>query len=234
MRGGPVSHALARLGWLVFAVLGVLAMIGVAVLYTSDPGEYGSDNSPAANFLAGVIVFTPIGAVLGALIGLPVQFAARSWLRNPTEAERRAARAAYLEETAPRLPEHGLQPHGRWARFYEACARSVATYHDVVATVPEGAGRDWLTNIGATLDEQLAEALRLAQLGESLEPGNHGTPGETAYRVLERLRVAKKSFDDTTERAASIALDLQKDSDFLRLRAQLDMLAEQAPNLRED
>jgi hypothetical protein len=41
-----------------------------------------------------------------------------------------------------------------------------------------------------------------------------------------------KAFAETTERAASIALDLRDDSDFAQVRAQLDMLAEQAPQLR--
>jgi acyl carrier protein phosphodiesterase len=53
------------------------------------------------------------------------------------------------------------------------------------------------------------------------------------YKVLERLRAAKTSFAETTERAAAIALDLRRDSDFVRVRAQLDMLAEQVPQLRE-
>ncbi len=224
LKGGPISHAIARAGWFVFAMLGALAMVGVAALYAANPGERGADNSTAANFVGGLIVMMPIGAVIGALIGLPAQFAARTWLRNPTEAERRAARAA-----EPKLPSHGLS--GRWARSYETCARSVTAYHEIVATLSEGAGRDWLAGIGKTLDEELAESLRLARLGESLDPGDGELDG-TARRVLDRLREAEKSFAETTERAASIALELRDESDFVRVRAQLDMLAEQTPHLR--
>lgn len=228
LRGGPVSHALARAGWLVFAILGAVAMMVVSVFFAAGPDP---ENSAAANLVGALIVLTPIGSAIGALVGLPVQFAARSWLRNPTAAERRAARAAYAEATA-RLPAHDLRPHGRWARFYEACGRSVATYHEIVATLADGAGRDWLAGIGTTLDAELAEALRLARLGESLEPDDGTAAGETVYLVLERLRAAKTSFAETTERAAKIALDLRDNSDFVQVRAQLDMLAEQAPQLR--
>jgi hypothetical protein len=125
----------------------------------------------------------------------------------------------------------GGRASGRWARSYETCARSVAAYHEVVATLPDGAGRDWLTGIGETLDEELSESLRLARLGESLEPDADELDG-TALQVLDRLRAAEKSFDETTERAAAIALELRDESDFGRVRAQLDMLAEQTPHLR--
>ncbi len=224
LKGGPISHTVARAGWFVFAMLGALAMVGVAVLYAANPGERGADNSTAANFVGGLIVMAPIGALVGALIGLPAQFAVRTWLRNPTMAERRAARAA-----EPRLPSHGLS--GRWARSYETCARSVTAYHEIVATLSDGAGRDWLAGIGTTLDEELAESLRLARLGESLDPGDGELDG-TARRVLDRLREAERSFAETTERAAAIALELRDESDFVRVRAQLDMLAEQTPHLR--
>ncbi len=226
LRGGPVSHALARAGWLVFAVLGAVAMVVVAVLFAADPGD--DDLSAGAAFVGGLIVFTPIGAAIGALLGLPFQFAARSWLRNPTAAERRAARAAQ----ARAVPAHGLRPDGRWARSYETCARSVAAFHAVAATLPDGAGRDWLAEIGTTLDGELAEALRLARIGESLDAGDGAEPEDTARTVMDLLRAAETSFADTTDRAAAIALDLRDESDFVRVRAQLDMLAEQAPRLR--
>jgi len=223
LRGGAVSHAIARAGWLVFAMAGVLAMIGVAVLYTANPGARAADNAPAANFVGSMILLAPIGALVGAMIGLPAQFAARSWLRSPTEAERQAARA---------VPQgHGLRPDGRWARSYEVCARSVDAYHQAVSGLPDVAGRDWLAGIGATLDDELAESLRLARLGEKLELAD-GRMDETALRVLDRLRAAERSFTETADRAAAIALELRGDSDFVRVRAQLDMLAEQAPQLR--
>jgi hypothetical protein len=224
VRGGPLSHAIARSGWLVFAVLGALVMVGVAVLYAANPTADAVDNGVAANFVGAVIVMAPIGAAIGALLGLPAQFAARAWLRNPTDAERRAAREA--------VPAHGLRASGRWARSYEVCARSVTAYHEVVATLPDGAGRDWLAGIGETLDDELSESLRLARLGESLEPDGADELDGTALRVLDRLRAAEKSFDETTERAAAIALELRDESDFVRVRAQLDMLAEQTPHLR--
>ncbi len=230
VRGGSVSHSLARAGWLVLGILGTALMVLVAYLYASDPGPAGANNGFAANFVAGLIVMLPIGALLGGLLGLPVQFATRAWLRTPTRAERRAARAVAPAEPAYAPPAHTLRKGGRWARAYENCARSVGAFHAVVATLPEGAGRAWFDQIGATLDGELAEALRLARLGEGLAPD--GPPTGTALTVTDMLGAAQKAFAETTERAATIALDMRDESDFDRVRAQLDMLAEQAPQLR--
>jgi hypothetical protein len=211
-RAGPVTQVLAEAGPFVCGVLGLVVMSVLAALVTG----------PGVVLLGVLALFIPIGVVGGAAAGRAAQAAAR----------KRLLATPATPPARPALPVYGLRRHGRWERFYEACARSVAVYHDVVATVPYGAGRDWLADIGTTLDAELAEALRLAQLGESLEPDELTTPGETVYKVLERLRSAKKSFAETTERAAAIALDLRRESDFVQVRAQLDTLAEQVPQLR--
>jgi hypothetical protein len=218
-RGGLVRQAFAQAGVRLGAAAGTILMIFVAVLIAaSDP----------VSSLAGLLLaLIPIGAGLGVGAGLMVQSAARQ-LDSPTT-EHRTARLASAQAA---IREHELRPLGRWARFYEACARAVVTYHEIVATVPSGPGRDWLADIGRTLDAELAEALRLARLGESLEPADGMAPGETVYQVLNRLRTARKSFEETTERAGAIALDLREDSNFVQVRAQLDMLAAQAPRLR--
>jgi hypothetical protein len=215
---GRVARTLAQAGWLVCATLGALAMIVVAVLYAADPVARDGD-SVAVSLIGALIVFVPIGAILGALVGLPVQFATRALLRSSSPAR-----------PEPAKPAHGLAPGGPWADPYEACARSVQSFHAVVDTVSSEAGRDWLVEIGKTLDGELAEALRLARIGESLAPA--GKPTGTALTVQDMLAAAVKSFAETTERAAVIALDLRDDSDFAQVRAQLDMLAEQAPQLR--
>ncbi|RBM10922.1 hypothetical protein DI005_35145 [Prauserella sp. PE36] len=180
LRGGPVTHALARAGALLFAFAGALVMLGVVVLYAANPGEEAMDNSVAANVVGGIVVFVPIGAVGLGLIGLAAQYAARSWLRTPTEAERRAARDA--EARTARFAREGLRPEGRWARSFETCARSVTAFHAVVGTLPEGAARSWFADIGETLDGELSEALRLARLGESLQPGDTGEPSATSLK----------------------------------------------------
>ncbi|HEV7650727.1 MAG TPA: hypothetical protein VGP26_21490 [Actinophytocola sp.] len=208
---GPVLQVLAEAGRFVCGILGLVVMTFLAALVGGS----------GVALLGWTALLVPIGVVGGALAGNAAQSAARNRLvAMPAE----PARAV--------IPAYGLRRYGRWERFYEACARSVATYHEVVATVPHGAGRNWLANIGTTLDAELAEALRLAQLGESLEPDELTTPGETVYKVLERLRSAMSSFAETTERAAAIALDLRHDSNFVQVRAQLDTLAEQVPQLR--
>jgi len=207
-----LSRTLARAGWLVFAMLGAFAMVAVAVLYAADPVARG-DDSVAASLVGALIVFVPIGAVLGALVGLPVQFATRAMLRSSAPA-----------------PAHGLAAGGRWAHSYEACARSVASFHEISATVSAEAGREWLADIGKTLDGELTEALRLARIGESLAPVDE--PAGAARTVSDMLAAAEKSFAETTDRTATIALDLREGTDFATVRAQLDMLAEQAPQLR--
>jgi hypothetical protein len=228
VRGGPVSHAVARAGWLVFGLVGALVMVGVAALYAAQQAPSDPEIGAGALFVGGLVVMMPIGAVLGGLVGLLAQFAARSWLTTPTEAERLTARAA--QARAARAATTGLTPDGRWARSYQACAASVAAFHKIVESVPAGAGRDWFDTIGATLDDELTEALRLARLGESLDD----VGGDTARTVADQLDTAEKSFAETTGRAAAIALDLHDDSDFVEVRAQLDMLAEQAPHLRAE
>lgn len=224
VRGGPVTQAVAQAGTRIGAAVGMALMTLLSLLLaTPDPV------SIASSFLTWLLLLLPIGAGLGAGAGLMAQSAARQRLLDPSATERRTAR---LTTAQAAIQEHELRPLGRWARFYEACARSVATYHEVVATVPSGPGRDWLADIGRTLDAELVEALRLARLGESLEPAEGTAPGETVYQVLNRLRAARTSFAETTERAGAIALDLREDSNFVQVRAQLDMLAAQAPRLR--
>jgi hypothetical protein len=213
--GDGVPHVLARKGSAVFAVLGVVVMIFAAALGSVEPGD--------------LIVMIPSGAVLGSVVGMWVKIIARARLGSTTAAKLEAARAA-AAAVPTKVPD--LSPTGRWARSYHACVRSVAAFHAVIDSLPAGAGRDWLTKIGVTLDAELTEALRLARLGENLEPHESAEPNEGAQRVLELLRAAEKAFADTADRAVAIGLDLRADSDFVRVRAQLDLLAEQAPNLR--
>lgn len=215
-----VTHVLAEAGRVVCGVLGLVVMVLFAAVVAGGSAQ---------DLLALLAVFAPVGAVGGFLGGVLAQNAARARLLAP--ARRPVGEVDSTGWLA--LPGHGLRPHGRWARFYEACHRSVSRYHDLVETVAPGPGRDWLARIGETLDAELAEALRLAKLGQSLEPDELTGPGETVYQVLLRLRAAKESFAETTERAAAIALDLRRDSDFVHVRAQLDVLAEQVPQLRE-
>lgn len=143
LRGGPLSHAIARAGWLVFAILGALVMVGVAALYAANPGANAVSNGVGANFVGGLIVMMPIGAMLGGLIGLPAQFATRSWLRTPTAAERRIARDEQARTVQAARQVTGLRPQGRWSHTYESCARSVAHFHKITETLPEGAARVW-------------------------------------------------------------------------------------------
>jgi hypothetical protein len=225
-----MPYLLARKGPVLFAVLGVFSMVIIAAAGSVGLGE--------------LIVMLPSGGALGAVVGLWVQIAARARLNNPTIAGLNAAsdhavasevKATRMSAAARRtkIQNLGLRPDGRWARSYLACVRSVRAYHAVVDSLPAGAGRDWLAKIGVTLDRELAEALRLARLGETLEPADSAEPNESARRVQDLLRAAEKAFAETADRAVAIGLDLRAESDFVQVRTQLDLLAEQAPDLRE-
>lgn len=230
VRGGPVSHALAASGWVVFGLFGAVVGALVTVVYVLTGQEYSSDL--AGRVIGGVLLFVPMGAVLfGLLFGLPTQYAARSWLRTPSRTELAAVRAARAA-APPDVPD-GLRAGSRWAEVFAGCAGSVTAFHTVVRTLDDGPAREWFTGIGATLDRELDEALRLARVGEGLEASD-GSGGGTADEVAERLRQARAAFAETTDRAARTALDLGPRSDLTAVRAQLDMLAAQVPVLRSD
>lgn len=229
VRGGKVSHTLAAHGWLVFllAGVGVGILVGLAIFLNVPvkPGDPSPGVRAFASMFVGVIFCTPPVVLL---LGLPAQVLARSYLRSASPAEQEAMRRA--TESAPASLPDGLVAGSRWARAYSGCVGSVTAFHGVVRTVPDGAAKDWLHDIGRNLDAELAEALRTARMGESLESAGQGS--EVARTVGARLEVARTAFHDTAELAASIALDLRVDSGFDDVRSQLDQLAAQAPHLR--
>ncbi|MEV1295468.1 hypothetical protein [Pseudonocardia sp. NPDC049635] len=231
VRGRWPQHALARFGSLIVGGIaalgfGVLGLIGMAV--TDEPSSL--DGLPGALAILIVTVLF-VGIPFGLLVGLPVQLATRAWLRSPSPQERAAMQAAQ-GQARPVLPP-GLRPGSWWAGAYEDCVRAVTAYHAVVRTTPDGPARSWFTDVGRQLDQQLDEALRLAVLGESLDAGQ-APGGPTAVVIADRLEQARAAFGQTTEQAASIALDLRSDTGFAEVRAQLDTLAAQAPHLRTE
>jgi hypothetical protein len=222
---GGARYLFARFGPFLCALIGVLTMVVGAALAFVGTGE--------------LIAMLVIGAAVGGFVGSLIQTDARARL-GESAAKPQVARPAPAKPVraadrkrvpAAKVQGHGLRPDGPWARSYQACARSVASFYAVVDSLPEGAGRTWMAEIGGTLDRELAEALRLARLGENLSPDGQAEPNESARRVLDRLHAAEKSFAETTDRAVEIALDLRDESDFVRVRTQLDLLAEQARHL---
>lgn len=231
VRGRWPQHALARFGAL---IVGGMAALGFAVL--GMIGIVASEEPSTLDGVPGVLAIVVVcvlfvGVPFGLLVGLPVQLATRAWLRSPSPDELAAMRAAQ-GQARPMLPP-GLRAGSWWAGAYEDCVRAVTAYHAVVRTTPDGPALSWFLDVGRRLDWQLDEALRLAVLGESLDSGQ--APGSpTAVTIAERLDAARTAFDQTTEQAASIALDLRSDTGFADVRAQLDTLAAQAPHLRTD
>jgi len=227
VRGSTFVHTLARAGWAVGGLLGVLLVLAVA----GAEGFFGAiaaEHGAAPVLIGALIFFVPVGAGSGVALGLLAQTSARAWLRTPTEAERRQR-----NDPAP-FDASALRRGGTWALQFDHCERAVAAYHGIVATLPPGNVRDWLTEVGDTLDSELAEALRLACLGQSVAIADGESPGPTARRVAALLDDAAVSFAATTERAAAVALDLRSTSDFQRVHAALDVLVEQAPQLRSE
>jgi len=230
VRGGRVTHTLARVGWLVFGAAGIVLGGVVAVVFglNEDDPDYGF----AAAFLGGLILFVPICTVFTVLIGLGAQFGTRAWLRTAPPVVSQQQREQ--QELAAQLADAGVRPDSRWGQHYANCLRAVSGFHDLVRELPDNAAGDWFADIGRTLDGQLAEALRLAKLGESLTAGSAGrNPSPTAVRIDQSLHAAVNAFNRTMERAASIALELHGEADFTRIRSQLDMLQQQAPQLHQ-
>lgn len=226
VRGGRVTHAVAASGWSVLGGVGAVLGLVITLLYVLSGGD--ADSTVEGRVVGGLLLFVPGGALLiGLLFGIPLQFAARAWLKTPSPAELAAARE--VEPAAPPVPD-GLTEGSRWAESFGACADAVTAYRAVLGTLEDGPARDWFADLGRQLDGELDEALRLARLGESLSAV--GSDGDTARTVADRLEAARAGFTDTTERAAAVALELHRHADLSGVRAQLEMLAEQAPQLR--
>lgn len=228
VRGGWPQHALARFGWLVVgaavgAVFAVFGLIGVAV--SDDPTGPTGFGGAVAVVVGSFLLF---GLPAALFVGLPVQYATRAWLRSPNADEREAMRVAQGQARSVQPP--GLRAGSWWSGAYGDCVGAVTAFHAVVRTLPDGAARTWFTDIGRRLEWELDEALRLAQLGEGIDSGAPG--GSAARTIADRLEGARAAFARTTDRAATIALDLRVDSGFDDVAAQLDVLAAQAPHLR--
>src|SRR5699024_6202296 len=231
VRGGRITHTIARVGWVVFGALGIVLAGVFALLFgvTDDDPDIGF----APTVVGGMIVFLPLCVVPATLVGLGAQFGTRAWLRTAPRVVSQRERDE--QELATQLDNAGLHSGTRWAGHYSRCLRAVSGFHDIVDELPEGAASEWFGDIGEQLDEQLAEALRLAKLGQSLTQSSESKRrlSPTAARVDRSLQQAGRAFDRTTERAANISLDLHGAADFTRVRAQLDMLHQQAPQLHQ-
>ena len=230
VRGSWPQHAIARFGWLIVGgVVGLAcALLGTIGVLTSADNDLSGVPGVVAVVAVSLLIF---GGMAGLVVGLPLQFAMRAWLRSPNREELEAMRLAQAH-ARPLLPP-GLRPGSWWAGVYEQCVRSVTGYHAVVRTLPHGPARTWLADAGRRLDWELDEAQRLALLGESLDSAQ-APGGETVMAIAARLDTARVAFAQTTEQAASIALDLRSDTAFVEVRAQLDVLAAQAPHLRTE
>lgn len=224
IKGGPPAHLFARGGWAAGAGLGAVATPAAVALSGALAGS-----SAGAVLLALVVLFLA-GAVSGAVLGALAQQGVRSWLLAPTQEEQRAERK--VQARAQRFDASDLASSSWWRQRFHSCSDSVEAFHQLVDATPTGQSRDWLADIGERLDDELAEALRLARLGDRLADQEQEEPSQERERLAERLREAEAAFAATLERASTIATGASGETGFSHLHAELDMLAEQAPQLR--
>ncbi|OZM74977.1 hypothetical protein CFN78_01930 [Amycolatopsis antarctica] len=248
---GRASGVIARSGLMLGMGSGILLFLVLAFVFGA------TDNSPLVGIVAYSIVLVPVGLVIGLVAGAAAQGIARS-IRGPElpapyppyphpgpwpQPLPPYAPAPQPQFAAPR--RDGLPPlppihppglgNGEWARCYQRCRTSVRRFHAIVEATGPGAGRDWLHGIALDLSAELEEALRLARYGYVLAPADPSgaeIPEPTAREIAQRLAEADQAFEATVARAGRIAVDLSAETDFDRIRAELAVLAEQAPHLR--
>lgn len=128
------------------------------------------------------------------------------------------------------MGRRGLGSTNQWSRVLARCEDTVRRFHDLVDATEDGPAKDWLVLIAKDVDAEFVEATRLARLGQAVAAEGHEPDGDgTATEILERLKSASRSFDETLDRTGEIVLDLTADTDFAQIRAQLDLLRAEAP-----
>ncbi|SFP73098.1 hypothetical protein SAMN05421810_103238 [Amycolatopsis arida] len=228
MSGRGSRSRVARAGWAFGGAIGagILAVVALIAGVTDADPEQGVGIDIAAY----LIVLVPIGLVLGCLVGLCVQVAARARLAHRGRPSRPAAR-----QPVPPAPPPAIPLTGEWARHHVRCRDLVARFRVIVDSAPADAQPTrWLRDIAADLDKELVEVERLARYGQALAPtAPRATDDPTVRRIVDRLERAERGFDATVRRAGDIVLNLAGDQQFARIRAQLDVLGKEAPHLRD-
>lgn len=223
----------ARVGWPLGAVIG--ALVALALLVVSalrDP------TVETGEIVVTVMFALPIGAAPGAAIGgLMALVARRMRTPQPTVVEQAAEEPEPDDE--PKLDLTTTPPTELWglrdetfAGYYQRCWRSTLQIRDLTDTLAGGPAQDWMRDILADLERELHEVLRLARYG-SILAGGHSSDEPTLQRISDMLIEAEEAFVASARRASSIAVDLAAGYDLTGIRAQLDVLAKQAPHLRD-
>lgn len=134
------------------------------------------------------------------------------------------------------MRKRGLGSATQWSRVLARCEDTVRRFHELVDATEDGPAKDWLVLIAREVDDEFVEATRLAQLGHAVAANDHQAPTQadgTAKEILARLTSASRSFDETLDRAGEIVLDLTADTDFAQIRAYLEVLRAETPQLRD-
>lgn len=209
--------AWARGGLIGFAAM--LVLFGLAIVFGGASMGAGPVGDAAAA-LTGAVTF---GAVPGALVGL---------LADLTRTRRRR-RQSPTQVTVGELTSRAALPDDVWERMYQQCAQSVRSAGDAVALAPASPAQEWLVTLHGRMEQELANAETLAQLGRAAFPDERVVPSEPArqHALYTRLRTAVGDFAASKQGIVDIAAQLVRKPDLDEVRTELTMLEIQLPVL---
>lgn len=238
----------ARAGWAVG--LGLGALVGLLFILLGVLTADGAAGSPLGFVLFGSIMMPPAMGVGAAIGGIAQSRAKARFARNhrpqplmqqPLTQQRFTPwPPATRQAMPPHVPAPPALPpihpegigSGDWAGRYQRCRTAVRKFHAIVDATAPSTGRDWMRSIAVDLTGELDEVLRLVRYGVVLAPAPTPDADPTALELARRLDEAETAFEETVSHAGRIAVELTDQVDFERIRAELTMLAEQAPRLR--
>lgn len=198
---------------------GVIFALYTIMLLT---GELTPASSPVVTLLTLLTAPFFAGALPGMLIGGVVHGVRVLSERNRPPLPAPAA--------PPPIPQ-ALQLNDAWSRLLIACVEPVRRCDLALAELPPSPARDWLTQIVATMRDELPTARNLAETGRRLHPPRQ--PGLTEHPLYLRLRTAADEFAATERRIGELIAQLVAQPDLKQVDNQLQLLEQQLPHLRQ-
>ncbi|WP_158845108.1 hypothetical protein [Saccharothrix deserti] len=185
----------------------ILVMFGLALPSSSDE----NDVPLVVTFVAAGMFGVVMGGVPGTLVGLVVGAVRR---RRPV-----------LPPLPPPPPPPPAPPvNDRWAAMVGRCELAVRRVRAAVDTVPPSPAREWLERIAAQFDGELPNVRRIADLGRALGADQN-------HPVARRMAAAVRDFTSFEDEVGRVALQLLNQTSLDAVRAHLEVLEQQLPNL---
>ncbi|KAA0023027.1 YrzE family protein [Antrihabitans cavernicola] len=198
--------------WLLGGVLGFVFLLVIYVLVAATGGISTDDGGVLVTILAVLLISTLGGFLPGAALGGLVGFV--------------------KAKAAPRAVPHD----DAWALLQQRCETAVQRFHSVSADTDDPSVKSWLADVGERLDDELVESRKLTSLGRRLDPtaGAHGPNDRQVQPLWDRVVEASNGFDNAAAQAVAIRVSLADDDgpDLTEVKAQLDVLSQQLPQLR--